>query len=534
MASLLTTWRDTRAARRPAAVAAPAPTLPEVPTRDILTIDDYANAVGDLVYGGASSFGFGPSQVNWQYEPAERVSHSFEGYARSLYEGNGLVYAIMGVRILAFSLVRFSFQAMRGGRPGKLYGTPALGQLERPWVGGTTQDLLMRIMLDADIAGNAYVTKATGPDGPEVIRLRPDWVQIILMPIILPDGAIVGWRRVGYTYHDGGIDICPPEHVALFSTNEVAHFAPRPAPGAIYRGESWMTAAIREITNDKMMERHKTKYFENAATPNISVALHESITPEAFAEFKEKMNIEHRGWENAYKTLFLGGGADVQVIGATLDKINFASLQGRGETRVAAIAGVPPIIVGLSEGLSSSTYSNYGQAMRRFGDLTMASLWGNVAGSLATIVPPPGSDSRLWYDARDVAFLREDAAQRAAVEAQKASTINIYITAGFTPESAVDAVEAEDPTLLVHTGLVSVQLQPPGQAAEPAANPAPAADPPAAPPAADAAGGRTDPPAPARRDIALTVDRTDRALMYANAHPHPALAATNGNHHREG
>jgi len=519
--NLLELWREGREAR----AAAPTPE----PARSIVTIDDYAAAMSDMVLGGAQTWGFGPSQVHWQHEPAERVAHSFEGYARQLVESNGLVYAIMGVRILAFSLVRFTFQAMRNGRGGKLYGTPALAQLEHPWEGGTTQDLLMRIMQDADIAGNAYITRVPGVFGPELVRLRPDWVQIILMPITLPDGGVVGWRRVGYTYHDGGIEICPPERVALLTTKEVAHFAPRPAADASYRGESWLTAAVREIINDKMMERHKTKFWENAATPNISVALHESITPDVFAEFKEKMNIEHRGVENAYKTLFLGGGADVQVIGSTLDKIDFGSVQGRGETRVAAVAGVPPIIVGLSEGLSSGTYSNYGQAMRRFGELTMASLWANVAGSLATLVPPPGADSRLWYDTRDVAFLREDAMQRAEVEARKASTINIYITAGFTPESAIDAVEAEDPTLLQHTGLVSVQLQPPGTKADGTPAGAPPADGAASAPAS--AAGRTNGhhPAPA----ALSVDATDRQLMYSGAHPHPALAASNGSH-REG
>lgn len=529
MATLLTEWRDRRAERAQ-------------PTRDIVTVDDYAAAVNELVLQASTNWGFGPGQWQWQREPAERVAANFEGFARQLYQSNGLVYAVMGVRVLAFSLIRFSFQSMRNGRPGRLYGTQALKQLETPWAGGTTADLLMRMELDAGIAGNSYITRA----GPDLVRLRPDWVQIILAPIEQPGtGALLGWRRVGYTYHDGGIDVCPPDRVALLGTSEVAHYAGRPDPEGVYRGESWLGAVIREIVNDKLMERHKTKFFENAATPNISVALSDQVSPEGFADFKEKMNIEHRGVDNAYKTLFLGGGADVKVIGANLEQIDFKSIQGRGETRVAAAGGVPPIIVGLSEGLSSSTYSNYGQAMRRFGDLTMAGLWGNAAGSLAALVPPPGSDSRLWYDARDVAFLREDAKARADVEAVKASTINIYITAGFTPESAVASVESEDPTLLVHTGLTSVQLQPPGTGTGGSAD---GADPAAAgeddtAPAASGSGssgraarlrygtdGRTVGEVLAEQDTAPVgeADDVDRTLMHAARHPHPALALTNG------
>jgi phage portal protein BeeE len=501
-------WRDTRAA-----VA--------TTDRSITTIDDYAYALSGLYADTAVTWGFGPGNQDWRYEPVERVASSFEGYASQLMEENGAVAAIIGVRVLAFSLIRFAFQRMRGGRPSGLFSLPGLALLERPYPGGTTQDLLARMLQDVDLAGNAYVTTTTGIGGPESVRLRPDWVQIILMPIIKPSGEFLGYRRVGYTYHEGGIEQCRPEEVALFDVKEVAHFAPDPDPSGRYRGQSWLTSVIREVVNDKAMERHKTRYFENAATPALSVSLAESVTPTQFAEFKEKMNIEHRGPENAGKTLFLGGGADVKVIGAQLEQIGFEHLQGRGETRLAARAGVPPVIVGLSEGISQATYSNYSQAMRRFGQLTLEALWGNAAGSLETLVPPPGGDARLWFDTRDVAFLKEDARSRAEVHQIKASTINTYITAGFTPESAVEAVDAEDVSRLVPTGLVSVQLQPPGGAPPTAATPATT-------PAPAAAGTKSARDADDELPETGELDAVDRELHLSGAHPHPRLAHTNG------
>lgn len=513
----------------------------EGPARDITTIDDFALTMGQLYNDAASAWGFGPSQVQWHHEPAERVSHSFEGYARQLVEGNGAVAAIMGVRTLAFSLVRFQYQRMRGSRGTTLFGMPSLSLLETPYPGGSTQDFLMRLMQDADLAGNAYTTNVIGPDGPELMRLRPDWVQIILMPVETSYGGFLGWRRVGYTYHDGGIEQCPPERVALFDVKEVAHFAPDPDPFARYRGQSWLTAVLREIINDKMMEKHKTKFFENAATPNISVALSDQVTPAQFQEFKEKMNLDHRGVNNAYKTLFLGGGADVKVIGANLQQIDFDSIQGRGESRMAARAGVPPVIVGLTEGLKQATYSNYGQAMRRFGDLTMASLWANVCSSMQTLVPSPGADARLWYDTRDIAFLRDDAKSRAEVQQVRAATINIYITAGFEPSTAVAAAVAEDETLLVHTGLTSVQLQPPGTSADGTSTTGTDtggdtggdadddADPDDTPAPATSAGGTNAAAAPALVRGAEPpetgpTDAVDRVLVATNGHPHPRLS----------
>ena len=63
----------------------------------------------------------------------------------------------------------------------------------------------------------------------------------------------------------------------------------------------------------------------------------------------------HEGLWNAYKTLYLGGGADAKIIGSNMQQLDFKTVQGHGETRIAAAAGVPPIIVGLSEGLEAAT-----------------------------------------------------------------------------------------------------------------------------------------------------------------------------------
>jgi hypothetical protein len=42
------------------------------------------------------------------------------------------------------------------------------------------------------------------------------------------------------------------------------------------------------------------------------------------------------------------------------------------------------------------------------------------------------------------------------------------VDGGFDPDSVIQAVTSNDMSLLVHTGTLSVQLQPPGTTAEPA------------------------------------------------------------------
>lgn len=72
---------------------------------------------------------------------------------------------------------------------------------------------------------------------------------------------------------------------------------------------------------------------------------------------------------------------------------------------------------------------------------------------------PPNAGSRLWYDTRDVPFLREDRDAAAKIQQEQASTIRTLIDAAFIPESVVAAVDAEDWSLLKHSGIPTVQVQ---------------------------------------------------------------------------
>jgi hypothetical protein len=81
---------------------------------------------------------------------------------------------------------------------------------------------------------------------------------------------------------------------------------------------------------------------------------------------------------------------------------------------------------------------------------------------MATIIDVP-SDSRLWYDDRDIPFLQEDEKDDAEIQqVAGGDDPDARGREGFTWESAVAAVTNDDMTMLEHTGLFSVQLQTPG------------------------------------------------------------------------
>jgi phage portal protein BeeE len=435
--------------------------------RDIQTVDQYAAALNQFAYQG---IGYGLAGVpaisgvtqTLGGQRTELAPNNFVGLSQYAYQANGVVFACMLVRQLVFSSIRFQWQRLRNGAPSDTFGTQDLSILERPWPGGTTQDLLSRMIQDADLAGNSYWTRI----GDELVRLRPDWVDIGVIPRMLRGGQ-VGWEKAGYVYNEGGrgSGLDP----VAFLPSEVAHFSPIPDPLAGYRGMSWLTPVLREIQADQSMTTYQRRFMDNGATPNLVVKHALGASTESIEKFSTMMAEKFGGAMNAGKTLNLYPGADIESVGTDLKGIDFKNVRGGGETRIAAAAGVPPVIVGLSEGLAAATYSNYGQARRRLADGTAHPLWQNLAGSLEHLIGPPDTSSRLWYDADDVPFLREDEKDAADIAAVKASTINTYIIAGYEPDSAVAAVDSGDINLLVHTGLTSVQLAPPGAVPPPPA-----------------------------------------------------------------
>ena len=71
---------------------------------------------------------------------------------------------------------------------------------------------------------------------------------------------------------------------------------------------------------------------------------------------------------------------------------NWISLASSADgTRLAAAAGIPPVVVGFSEGMQGSSLNagNYSAARRRMADGTMRPLWRNAARSLATLLNVP-------------------------------------------------------------------------------------------------------------------------------------------------
>jgi len=361
--------------------------------------------------------------------------------AREAYAANGIVYACAVVRMSLFSEAAFSF---RSEVDKHLFTNQDLDLLQHPWPNATEGELLARLEQDGGTtAGNAYVRKATPEDGGGdlLVQMRPDCVTIISEEARDDKGRVFR-RPVGYSedLRQGGVE----QDAQFYSVDEVCHYSPVPDPAASWRGMSWLTPVLREVGADQALTTYKTAHLENGAMPGIAVKYSQKLSDKTVQTLAKRLSAKYSGPENSGKTWVLDEGADPQVLGSTLEQLQFEAVTKAGERRVAAAAQVPLEVLGLEVG-------DYQAAMRRFADTWARPSWRKACASLEHLIPTSADIGpvRLWYDVAGVAALREGELQRAQAFLVKSQGLASTVTAGYTRDSAVQAADACDISLLV-------------------------------------------------------------------------------------
>src|SRR6266536_3423844 len=197
----------------------------------------------------------------------EKALANLVGQARDAYQSNGAVFAVSLIRLALFSDARFVFQSLVDKHT---YGSQDLAILEEPWPNCTTGELLARMEQDLTVAGNAYLWKA---EDDLLVQMPPDEVTIISEEF---RGSRGHYRRVvGYDWDPSPVQNVAPgtdnrsEQAQTLPVEEVAHWSPIADPRAKFRGMSWLTPIMREISADTAMTSYKIAYLENMAAPNL-------------------------------------------------------------------------------------------------------------------------------------------------------------------------------------------------------------------------------------------------------------------------
>lgn len=411
-----------------------------VSERSGMSWPQYQQLTSQMNYGGNLYQILG----NTSYGPAEMpVTDS----AAAALASNGVAYGIYRRRLELFAQGRFRFRRFGNPRPtlADSYSTAALAPLDNPrW-------LLEECELGVARAGAAFFVF----DGPELRSLDARYCTIVGASQLHPDQVAGAWdaRPFGLIFHVPGQSVDPE----TWLWDEVYAYVPERDPQARWRGMSWLRPAMEDIDADNGMRRYLTRYLTNHATPNTAVVFPPEVLKETVEAFRDVFLQKHQGVERAFRTAFLGGGADIKVIGASLKELDSQPVRAQVHKDIAAAAGVPIVAAGIEQG----TYANSKESNRALADGKVRYLWAAVAETFAPAVAVP-SGSELYVETAHISALQADATDDSAVMMSQAQTMRTLVDGGFKPDSVIQAVTVGDMSKLIHSGLLSVQTQAPG------------------------------------------------------------------------
>lgn len=397
-----------------------------------------------------------PSQARNLQTSRLEPPQGFEQAVNVAYAGNGVIGAAIAARAYLISQLRFRWQ-----RPdGSYFTTADLDVLNRP-------ELVRRSLLlnqaerHVSLHGAAFFARQNRTE--PITLLRPDWVTLLFQSDHDASAALQQHdaKLFALVYKPGGSETAPP---VMFAPDEFAMWAPEPDPTCWWRGSSWVTALINEILTDRQANDFTAKFFENGATPQVIVSLDPSVTKEQAETYAAMVNEKHAGAQNAYKTMFIGGGAQPHVVGSDLKSLSMREIHGLIETRIAVRSRVPAVVLSIAEGLGGSALNagNYAQTRRLWGDGWFSPHAQDLCAALAPLVNRPGNDVELSFDPSLIEFLQEDRKDEAEIRQANAVTARQLVEAGYDPDSVTTYIDTSDVKALKHTGNLSVQLQPPG------------------------------------------------------------------------
>lgn len=406
-------------------------------------------------------FAYQGNQYTLPGVPTVDVGQSFTQYVAQIARSHGIVPAAVAAR--AFPISQIRFVSRNADRSSPQYGSvndPGHPELARPST-MTRPGLLALAEAHHSYGGTAYFVRRGG-----FRLLRPDLVDVIIAGpddaarVQAGEGDIVGFAH----YHQGRDQ--PPE---TYGVDEVARWYTEPDPICWWRGMSWVGGVVRDVAIDRQLTGFVEQFLENSATPNIIIKPDSRLSVDQVKEFRKEYDRRQSGVGNAGRTLWLGGGSDIEVVGSRIGELAIRELQGGGETRVAVRSRVPAPLLSIREGMQGSALnaSSYGQTRRLFADTQFVPSAEMLCSALQHDLFPLPAMSELAYDPDRVLLLQEDQKDAAEILATQATAINQLVAAGFTPTSAEKAIRTGNTAVLEHSGLVSVQLLPPGTTGEP-------------------------------------------------------------------
>ena len=178
-------------------------------------------------------------------------------------------------------------------------------------------------------------------------------------------------------------------------------------------GESPLLPVLREIAGDNVAATFQTALLRNGAGASFFVTAKEGqqVTPKQMEEILS--SAERRlTREGAGRIAGSNLPVDFHKVSFSPDELALDKLPAHYEARICAALKVPPMILGLSAGESTKTYSNLGEAIDDFWQRTIIPMQERKGAELeAQLLRLFDMDAREWrfgFDRSQIAALQDD------------------------------------------------------------------------------------------------------------------------------
>ena len=365
---------------------------------------------------------------------------SYGNFAKEGYAGNELVFAC--IREIATSTAEANL-CLYDANHEKIDNSPLANLIAKPAEGQTQYEFLENLITHLQIAGNAYVLKERARVGVvSLMLLRPDRMSVV------PGG--------GYSYEVGGKKYMIPDE-------DIGHLK-FPNPNNDFYGLSPLQVLAKQINLDTDATTFTKAFFNNAGVPSGILKLRRKLSHQDEADrLRAAWRGQFQGNKNWHRIAILDEDASYEKMGSTLGEMEIPALRNLSESRICSALGVPAILVGANIGLQRSTFSNYAEARESFWEETLLPLYRRIEQFMVGLLESefPRERGQLEFDFSEVRALQEDEDAMVNRQLVRAQIANQLITAGFTPDAALQAAGIDDE--LEHTGYLPTSLSVLGQ-----------------------------------------------------------------------
>ncbi len=287
-----------------------------------------------------------------------------------------------------------------GGKEEKSFDHDIIALLRTPRMQGNQKvsgrRLMYGIVYSLSMDGNAYAHIERNSS--RILGIR--YLNHANVEVKAKDGELEGY----WVWTQSGREFVPPD--------DMLHIATGIDPQNEFLGVSPLKSVLREVMTDNQIADYSNGLLKHPIISMVVSPAEPGVDiDDDQAEIIMKAFSAKAAGKNAGGIAMPNIPLNINKVGYSPEEMALDKLTKRPETRIPAVFGIAPILIGLQAGLERSTMSNYKEAREATTEQTLVPLWSQIADDMTAQLlrqVEPRESITLQFDLSKVRSLQED------------------------------------------------------------------------------------------------------------------------------